>query len=327
MAREKFIYNTQTLRYEKVVEPVSGKIARIFSILLIIAISTVILTYFSHQYYPSQKEEQLMREISHMNARFASVNADLEQMSSVLENIQDRDAYAHRMIIGMSPSDPGVWEGGVGGHDKYAQFATYENSGELLENTFNKVDKLKRKLILQSKSLDTIMMEAANKEEMLSAIPSIKPVRADKLKRRMNLLSGFGRRMHPVHKVVKMHYGIDFTAPKGTPIQATGNGIVVETLKKRTGYGWSIKIDHGYGIQSFYAHLSRIDVKRGQKVKKGEKIGLVGNTGTSTGSHCHYEVIKDGKRVNPIDYCQDGLSAKEYEDLVRQASAQNQSFD
>ena len=162
---------------------------------------------------------------------------------------------------------------------------------------------------------------------MYAAIPSIKPIRSDKLKRRIKLLSGFGRRMHPVHKVVKMHYGIDFTAPKGTPIQATGNGKVVEIKKRRTGYGWSIKIDHGYGFESFYAHLSKISVKKGQRVKKGEQIGLVGSTGTSTAPHCHYEILKGGKRVNPISYCLDGLSAEEYEEMVHASERQNQSFD
>lgn len=327
MAREKFIYNTQTLRYEKVVQPLSDKLLRAFSIFCVIVIGAIALTFISHKYYPSPKEKQLMREIDQMKAQYANLTTELDRMTDVLDNIQERDAYAHRMIFGMSPIDQGVWEGGVGGHDKYQHLTKYENSGELLEETLTRVDKLKRKLTLQSKSLDTIMMKAEGKENMYASIPSIKPIREDKLRRRMNLLSGFGRRMHPVHKVVKMHYGIDFTAPKGTAIQATGNGRVVEIKKKRTGYGWSIKIDHGYGFQSFYAHLSKISVKKGQKVKKGEKIGLVGSTGTSTAPHCHYEIIKDGKRVNPIHYCQDGLTAVEYEELVKQSSTQNQSFD
>lgn len=327
MAREKFIYNTQTLRYEKVVEPLSSKILRIAGMVCAVAFTAFIFTLALYKYAPSPKEQQLKREIEQMKTQYVSLNQELERMTGVLENIQERDAYAHRMIFGMEPIDKGVWEGGVGGHEKYQHLTAYENSGETLKNTLEKVDKIKRKLFLQSKSLDTIMTQAQSKEEMYASIPSIKPIRSDKLKRRINLLSGFGRRMHPVHKVVKMHYGIDFTAPKGTTIQATGNGKVVEIKKKRTGYGWSIKIDHGYGFQSFYAHLSKISVKRGQRVTKGEKIGLVGSTGTSTAPHCHYEILKNGKRVNPINYCMDGLTAEEYEEMVKASERQNQSFD
>lgn len=327
MAREKFIYNTQTLRYEKVVEPLSSKILRIAGMVCAVAFTAFIFTLALYKYAPSPKEQQLKREIEQMKTQYVSLNQELERMTGVLENIQERDAYAHRMIFGMEPIDKGVWEGGVGGHEKYQHLTAYENSGETLKNTLEKVDKIKRKLFLQSKSLDTIMTQAQSKEEMYASIPSIKPIRSDKLKRRINLLSGFGRRMHPVHKVVKMHYGIDFTAPKGTAIQATGNGKVVEIKKKRTGYGWSIKIDHGYGFQSFYAHLSKISVKRGQRVTKGEKIGLVGSTGTSTAPHCHYEILKNGKRVNPINYCMDGLTAEEYEEMVKASERQNQSFD
>jgi murein DD-endopeptidase MepM/ murein hydrolase activator NlpD len=181
-------------------------------------------------------------------------------------------------------------------------------------------------MVLQSKSLDTIMQTAQEKEKMLASIPSIKPVRADKLAKNVGLLSGFGYRIHPIYKVPRMHTGIDFTAPKGTPIQATGDGVVVKA-ESNSGYGRCVIIDHGYGYQTLYAHMSRIDIKQGQRVKRGQRLGLVGSTGASTAPHCHYEVHLRGERVNPVHYVMDGLSTKEYASLVNIAQAANQSMD
>ena len=179
---------------------------------------------------------------------------------------------------------------------------------------------------LQSRSLDTIVNLAEQKEDMLAAIPSIKPVNSDKLPRSVKLLSGFGMRIHPIYKVPKMHYGIDFTAPRGTPIQATGAGKVIQA-GKASGYGNQVMIDHGFGYKTSYAHMKTITVKVGQEVKRGQQIGLVGSTGTSTAPHCHYEIIFKGNKVNPIHYCMDGLSSGEYKEMVRAAEMSNQSFD
>jgi murein DD-endopeptidase MepM/ murein hydrolase activator NlpD len=180
---------------------------------------------------------------------------------------------------------------------------------------------------LQSKSLDEILRLAQQKEEMLAAIPSIKPLRSDKLRRDIQLLSGFGWRTHPIHKVRKMHAGIDFSAPKGTSIQATGNGKVIKVERKSTGYGVAVTIDHGYGYQTLYGHMWKVNVEVGEKVVKGQKIGEVGSTGTSTAPHCHYEVIYKGKKVNPIHYCMDGLTPEEYAEMAEAAERLNQSFD
>ena len=161
---------------------------------------------------------------------------------------------------------------------------------------------------------------------MLAHIPPIKPVRSDKLRRKVGLLSGFGRRIHPIYKIPKMHYGIDFTAPRGTPIQATGAGKVVKA-GRGAGYGNRVIIDHGFGYQTLYAHMKRIDVNVGDTVVRGDKIGLVGNTGASTAPHCHYEVTLHDQKVNPLHYCMDGLTPEEYQELVKAAEMPNQSFD
>lgn len=327
MAREKFVYNTQTLRYEKVVEPLSKRLLRIASFVCAALVTAFLFTLVSHKYFPSPKEKQLMEVIDQQSLKISSLGEQFQLMGSSLQSIQDRDATAHRMIFGMEPIDQDVWDGGVGGHEKYTDLIDAGGSTEILKATLDRVEKLKWKMALQSRSLDTILMEAQRKEEMLASIPSIKPVRSDKLARDIKLLSGFGMRFHPIHKVRKMHAGIDFTAPRGTNILATGNGKVVKVERRRTGYGNSVVIDHGYGFKTLYGHMSTIDVVLGQEVTKGQRIGLVGSTGTSTAPHLHYEVILKGKKVNPIHYCMDGLTPEEYQEMAEAAGKVNQSFD
>ena len=325
MGKEKFIYNTHTLRYEKVEQSIGQKATRVQGFVCAAIFTAFIFTLLSHRWLPSPQEKALRNELKVMEGQFDEVNGELEQLRDVLSKIQERDAYAHRMIFGMDPIDEGVWEGGVGGHDQYASLRQY-STGDLLASVRQNVDKLKRQMDLQSRSLDTIINLASEKETMLAAIPSIKPVSSDKLPRSVKLLSGFGMRIHPIYKVPKMHYGIDFTAPRGTPIQATGAGKVVRA-GRASGYGNQVVIDHGYGYQTSYAHMKKITVKVGQEVKRGQQIGFVGSTGTSTAPHCHYEVVYKGNKVNPIHYCMDGLSPEEYQELVRAAEMSNQSFD
>ncbi|MEQ8702761.1 MAG: M23 family metallopeptidase [Phaeodactylibacter sp.] len=325
MGKEKFVYNTQTLRYEKVEESTTQKVLRWLGFTCAVVVAAFFLKVAADKWLPSPQERALHQEIKFMEENYKELQEELGQLRSVLNSVQERDAYAHRMVFGMDPIDQGVWEGGVGGHDKYEALRQFTTS-DLMVEVSQSVDQLKRQLDLQSHSLDTIISMAKKKEDMLAHIPSIKPVRSDKLKRKVGLLSGFGRRIHPIYKIPKMHYGIDFTAPRGTPIQATGAGKVIKA-GRGTGYGNRVIIDHGYGYQTLYAHMKRIDVKEGDTVVRGDQIGLVGNTGASTAPHCHYEVTVNGEKVNPIHYCMDGLSPEEYQELVRAAEMPNQSFD
>jgi len=325
MRREKFTYNTQTLRYEKVVEPLSVTVLRIFGFVCAAVLTGFIFMVIAHRYFPSPNEKGLKREVEQLQVELELAGENFDMLSGVLTKIQERDAYAHRMLFGMDPIDQAVWEGGIGGHDKYKDYRQFRHSGDDIIGLKEKVDKLKQQMDLQSMSLDTIINSAHNKEEMFASIPSIKPVRSDKLARELRLLSGFGYRIHPVYKVPKMHAGIDFTAPRGTPIQATGNGRVVQT-GRGSGYGNRVVIDHGYGYQTLYGHMDRIDVKKGEIVKRGQAIGIVGSTGVSTAPHCHYEVIYKNNKIDPIQFVTDGLSPEEYQQLVEAASAENQSL-
>lgn len=328
MRKEKFIYNTHTLRYEKVEESLSSKLLRVFGFVCAAVFTAFIFTVISHRYFPSPKEKAQLREIEKLKAELVAYENTLDLLSEELGVLQQRDAYAHRVIYGMEPIDEGVWEGGIGGHDQLEQYRQYKNTGTLMASVDQKINKLKRQMVIQSKSLDTILTRANEKEKMFAAIPSIKPVRSDKLKygRSVVQLSGFGMRIHPVLKRPKMHYGIDFTAKEGTPIYATGAGKVIRNEYSRT-YGNYVEIDHGFGYRSLYAHMSSSDVKVGQTVTRGQHIGAVGSTGRSTAPHCHYEVFHNGIRVNPIHYCMDGLTPEEYQSLVEAAESPNQAFD
>ena len=327
MRKEKFVYNTQTLRYEKVVEPLKTKVLRVLGFLSAVIVAAIIIISIAYSYFPSPKEKALLREIEQMEYKYIALNNQMDLLGKVLNNVQERDASVHRMLFGMDPLDQDVWEGGVGGSDKYSNLTKFKNTGELLIATQEKADKLGLQLTIQSKSLDTLTSLAKDKEKMLACMPAIKPVASDKLNRNIRALSGFGMRIHPIFKRRKMHTGIDFTSPSGTSIQATGDGRVESIKKNKSGYGHHIIIDHGYGYKTLYAHLSKIEVKRGQQVKRGQHIGAVGSTGTSTAPHLHYEVIYKGKKVNPIHYCMDGLTPQQYKELVDLASVSNQSFD
>ncbi len=327
MRREKFFYNKQTLQFEKIRLSLQERLKQIFGFTSAILVSSVLLTLAGWRFFPSPQEEVLIKEIDQLKSELNVVQGDFDLLSKTLSNIQDRDRRIHRMVLEMDPIDENLWEGGVGGSTKYAELQNFSRSGDLMAQLRQKVEKLKRKMVTQSKSFDEIEKIAVDKEKLLASIPSIKPVRVDKLNQRVELLSGFGYRLHPIHKILKMHAGIDFSAPQGTAIQVTGDGVVVKVEHDRGGYGLHVEVDHGYGYRTLYGHMSSSNVRVGEKVKKGHQLGKVGSTGTSTAPHCHYEVHYKGKPVNPIDYVLDGLSPAQYQELVRLSELDNQSFD
>ncbi len=326
MGKEKFIYNIHTLSYERVVIPLKTRLVQAFGVFSGVVVTSVILLALFYKYFPSPREKELLREIEQMEYKYANINAQFDKMSAALITVQERDASVHRAVFGMDPISENVWNGGVGGHEMDAERNLFPNSWETVSKTEERVDRLTRQLGLQSKSLDTLLGLAKKKEDMLASIPSIKPVRQDQLQKGMDVLSGFGYRIHPVYKIAKMHEGVDFPARVGTPIQATGDGSVI-SAGPHHGYGNCVEIDHGFGYVTRYAHMSKMSVRVGQKVKKGQQIGAVGDTGLSTAPHLHYEVHYKGKAINPINFCYDGLSTKEYSTLCSSSARSNQSLD
>ncbi len=324
--KEKFVYNIHTLTYEKVVVPFKTRIWRFFGYFSVVMVTSLGMLAVFYSIFPSPREADLMREIAHMDSKYKQMGEHVDVMSKVLNNIQDRDANVHRMVFGMDPIDQDVWSAGIGGHEAHPELAAFKYGSASIEDALNKIDLLSRQLAVQSKSLDTIQNLAKNQEKMLSSIPSVKPVREDKLQKSIGTLSGFGYRIHPVYKFKKFHAGLDFPARTGTAIQAPGDGVVVETGWHQ-GYGNCVKISHGYGYETLYGHMSRITTKVGARVKKGEKIGEVGDTGLSTAPHLHYEVHFKGNPINPINFCMDNLTPQEYQLMVNASVKANQSLD
>jgi murein DD-endopeptidase MepM/ murein hydrolase activator NlpD len=329
MRREKFVFNQQTLQYDRMVEPLRYTILRFAAFGFAAVVTAFVMLLVVHRYFPSPSERMVVQENDVLRSQIASIGNDFAELSSVLDNLQDRDAGVYRVMFGAEPIDKDVWQGGRGGHDAYEDLRSLPKSGEQMADLRTKVDRFRHQLDLQSRSLDDISSMAADKEKMLASIPSIKPIRKDRFGRKIENLSGFGMRIHPIHKVNKMHYGIDFNCAKGTAIQATGNG-TVEWAGKRGDYGNCVIINHGFGYKSLYGHLNEINrknVKVGQPIKRGEHLGKVGSTGGSTGDHLHYEIHRNGERIDPIDYCYDGLTTEEYAELVKASKVSNMSFE
>lgn len=327
MPKEKFVYNKHTLRFEKIHNTLKSQLFKLFGFLSAVTVASIILLSLAFTYFPSPREKMLLREIDQMKNKYQDINSQMDMMGKVLNNLQDRDANVHRMMFGMDPIDKDLWEGGIGGHDKYGSYTRYSNSFETLASTEEKTQKIERQLVIQSLSLDTIMSMAKKKEKLYSSTPIITPISADKYRQRITSLSGFGYRLHPILKTMRMHTGVDFPAPRGTAIQATGDGRISKIESNASGYGRNVIIDHGYGYQTMYAHMEKINVQVGQRVKRGQKIGTVGDSGRATAPHCHYEVWLKGKKVNPIHYCIEGVTPTEYSELVEMSQNANISYD
>ncbi len=323
MRKEKFIYNVNTLSYEK--EEYTWKSRLIHGSIFLCAVffCSLILVFIWDKYTDSPEKKRLNRELAAVSAQYGKLDNDLITYNEKLNYLKEKDNNLYRMVLGVEPVDSYTWESGVGGSDNYERFNNITNNDIVIATT-QKIDKLGRQLDLQSKSLNNLAELAKEKEEELKAIPSIRPLTESS---DIKLLSGFGMRKHPIHKIKKMHFGIDFNAKRGTPIHSTGDGEVVKTRKSASGYGNHVVIDHGFGYKTLYAHMQDIEVKKGQKITKGEIIGTVGNTGTSTAPHLHYEVIQKGKKVDPIHFCVDGLSPEEYKEMTELAADENQYFD
>lgn len=327
MKREKYHYNPSTLQYEKVKVTLKSKLIYGFGILCGIIVAGLAFYYVIDNLVQSPQERILTKKLDEMEFHVGNLASDYNVLMKDVDALQEKDANIHRVILGVEPIDENIWEGGTGGSERYSFLGNNFNANKLLKEYLSKAEKLKHKVALQKRSLDTLESLAKEREDRLVSIPSIKPVSEDKLKRNVHSLSGFGIRIHPVHGVKKFHKGIDFTAPSGTKIIASGNGKVTRVENKKTGYGKNVIVDHGYGYQTLYAHMSKVEVKVGDVLLKGQTIGEVGSTGTSTAPHLHYEVRLNGKAINPLDYCLDGLSPSEYRELVNKASMMNQSFD
>jgi len=322
MGKTNYRFNPDTLSYDKIERNIKTLVRRVLGYLSTGVVSGVIFFFIFLQFFDPPQSKRLKRENEQLISQYNLMNKDFDKLSKVLEDIQNRDDNIYRVIFEAEPIPSSVRMAGFGGANRYSKLEDMDNS-ELIISTTRKLDILSKQVFVQAKSYDEVAKMALNKEKMIASMPSIMPVSNNDLKR---TASGWGMRIHPIYKIPRFHYGMDFTAAVGTDVFATGIG-VVKSATREVGYGNTIVIDHGYGYETYYAHLSRINVTVGQKVNRGDVIGLVGSTGTSTAPHLHYEVSKNGQKVNPQNYYFQDLTPVEYEKMIAISSNMGQSFD
>jgi len=324
MSRVKYRYNPETLSYDKINKGYKYYISRA-SIYVLFTLLVGLLMYFIYPYvFESPVEKRLVRENHQLLTQYDIMNKKLDQLETVLDDIELRDENIYRTIFQADSIPNSIRRAGFGGVNRYKHLESMDNA-DMVMATAKRLDIVMKQLYVQSTSFDEVIGLAMRKEEMLRCTPAIMPISNTDLKR---TASGWGWRIHPIYKVKKFHEGMDFSSPIGTDVYATADGKVTKITTEKTGYGKRIEIDHGFGYKTLYAHLNEFNVKRGQKVKRGDVIGYVGNTGGSTAPHLHYEVHVKGKKVNPQHYYfKEDLTAEQYDKMIQISSNSNQTFD
>ena len=323
MARKKYIFNPQTLDYEEYRTPSGKRIRNALLFILAAGILGYIAVTLIHNTIGTPQERMQAREIEFMKLQYDIMNDKIKNIDALLDEMQDRDDNIYRVIFEAEPIPTSIRKAGYGGSNRYEALEGYEYSG-IVKEISKKIDVIESQLYVQSKSLDEVYDMAKNKAQMLSCIPAIMPVKDVDIYR---ISSHFGHRTDPFYKVQKMHNGIDFSGPVGTHIYSTGDGVVEKVISGSGGYGNNIVINHGYGYKTRYAHLKKANVKVGQKVKRGEYIADMGNSGKSTAPHLHYEVIWNGKAINPINFFFNDLTPEEYEKILELSERPSMTMD
>ena len=325
MAKVKYYYDSENLAYRKIITRKRKK----FAVVLLFLVASALFGFLAFvillntPFFETPKDRLQAREIENLKLHYAILNKKMDLVDNVVDALKDRDNNLYRVYFNTSAISDEERKAIFGGVDRYKELEGFDNS-QLVLNTTKRVDIISKELAVQSKSLDYILKLAKAKNNLLSAIPAIQPVRNENLK---HMASGFGYRTDPFTKARKMHEGMDFTAKTGTPIFATGDGVVARADNTVSGYGNHIVIRHGFGYETLYGHLSKYKSRAGQRVKRGDIIGYVGSTGRSEGPHLHYEVHKNGKVVNPLNFYYGNISAVEYVAISQLANQENQSLD
>lgn len=323
MPLTKYKFNPDSLSFDKIKLGIRALVLRLLAYFVGSILIAIIYWGVFASFFDSPKEKALKREVEQLTIQYDLVHRQMADVEKVLEDLQKTDDNLYRTIFETEPIPVEQREGGIGGVNRYEALEGYNNSNLVVE-TASRLDKIRKKIYVQSKSFDELIRLAKNKEEMLKSVPAIIPIYNKDLTR---TASGFGWRIHPIYKISKFHYGMDFTAPLGTEVYATGNGTIVDMPSSQRGLGKHIILDHGFGYSSIYAHLNGFNVRVGQKVQRGDVIGYVGSSGTSVANHLHYEIKLNGTNVDPVNYYFEDLSPQEYERMVEIAAKTGQSFD
>lgn len=322
MAKKKFRFNPETLSYEQIEHTVAHWLKQFMIHALSGVFLGIIFFFIFVSTIQSPEEKQLVQEKAHMEAQYKVLERQLQEVQNVMADLQQRDDNLYRVVFQADPIPLSIRRGSSANTEYYEQLLDMTNS-EIVVSTSKKLNELKKELYIQSKSYDEVVLLAKNKETMLENLPAIQPVLNKNLTR---MASGYGWRIDPIYHSRRFHAGMDFTAPVGTDIYATANG-TVSSAGWEQGYGNCVQINHGYGYVTLYGHMSAIKVRVGQPVKRGDVIGLVGNTGKSTGPHLHYEVHFKGEIMNPQNYYYLDLSPADYDRMVQMSNNAGQMFD
>ncbi len=323
MKKIKYYYNTNSLRYEKLETPLRVTLLRILGFISAAIVTAIILVSIAYRYFPSANEKLLRQENYMLSQQFEVLDEKTRKLQQQMTDLEKRDNEVYRTIFEANPVPDSVRLKEME-KQKEIKLVMSMNSNELENSITSSINNLILRMAYQEKSFNEITGFIKNKEELLAATPAIQPVSNSDLKR---VASGFGYRIDPVYKTVKYHAGLDFSAPQGTPIYATANGVVRIAGNSGNGFGNHVVVNHGYGYETLYGHMFRVKVKNGMRVKRGEIIGWVGNTGKSTGPHCHYEVHKNGRPLDPVYFFYNDLTPEQFDRLLKLAASSNQSFD
>jgi murein DD-endopeptidase MepM/ murein hydrolase activator NlpD len=323
MKKIKYYYNTTTLRYEKLETPLRVKLLRIFGFVAAAFVTAAFISFIAFRFIGSPNEKILRSQNENLRYRYKDLNNRIKTIQQQMQELEKRDNNVYRAIFEANPIPDSARAKQL---EIMKEIATVESmdDDELLTSITSILNNLGSRIDVQQKSYGEIDGLVKNKEQLLSHTPAIQPVSNKDLTR---IASGFGYRIDPIYKTTKMHAGIDFTAPQGTPVYATADGTVATGGNTGNGYGNHVIIKHGYGYETLYGHMVRVKVRSGQAVKRGEVIGWVGSTGKSTGPHCHYEVHKYGEKIDPVYFFYNDLSPAQFDQLLKRAAASNQSFD
>jgi murein DD-endopeptidase MepM/ murein hydrolase activator NlpD len=323
MKKIKYFYNTNTLRYEKHTTPLRVKLLRLLGFLASSFVTALILLAIAFRYIDSPKEKLLRQQYESSREALQAMNDHVMKLNQQMEELESRDNDVYRAIFEANPI-PDSARAKAMEKQKELRLVEGMNQNDLAGSIAKTINNLTLRMAFQDKSFTELQGFIRNKEVLLASTPAIQPVSNKQLTR---IASGFGYRIDPVYKTVKMHAGLDFAAPQGTPIYATADGVVNEAGNSGDGYGNHVVIRHGYGYETLYGHMFRVKARRGEKVKRGTVIGYVGSTGKSTGPHCHYEVRKNDRPLDPVYFFYNDITPEQFDRLLKLAAASNQSFD
>jgi murein DD-endopeptidase MepM/ murein hydrolase activator NlpD len=323
MKKIKYFYNTNTLRYEKLITPLRVKLLRVFSFVAAVAVAGFLFMQVAYKYFPSTTEKKLMNENDRIRDNYSVLDEEIKRINQQLREIEKRDNQVYRSIFEASPI-PDSARAKMMEKQAEEKLVASLTENEINQSIISQIKTLRNRLFAQTVSFNAIDEMVKNKAALLAATPAIQPVSNKDLSR---LASGFGYRIDPVYKTTKMHAGLDFAAPQGSPIYATADGVVKLAGNTGNGYGNHVVINHGFNYETLYGHMVRVKVGNGQRIRRGEVIGWVGSTGKSTGPHLHYEVRKNGVHVDPIYFFYNDLTPEQFDRMLKIAATGNQSFD